>query len=363
MKKESISRRCRGAQTAVLLQKICHLRMTLMLISFALTASTGFAQSTSQFQKGLSEFQAGNYTAASQLFAQAEFLAPGSSDALLYQGKCLIHLQDFPGADKALRSYLAQHEKSADGLYLLGFVLHRENKPAESLQFYTKAAAQTRPTSDDLKIVGLDYVLLNDYPDAIHWLENAVQFDPKNKDAWYYLGRAYYTRARLTEAKKAFRAVLDLDPHDVKAENNLGLLFETEGQPTAAIEAYRTAIAWQEQGPHASEQPYVNLGNLLMEQGQMSDAAGPLDKAVRLAPDNAFCRLTLGIYLLKSGQLEKAQHELEAATQLDPNSAVAHYKLGRLYKEMHQLDRAKAEFERTAQLQGSAAGSTGAANH
>ena len=52
---------------------------------------------------------------------------------------------------------------------MLGFVLNRENRPVESLEFYTKAAAITRPTADDLKIVGLDYVLLDDYAERPHY--------------------------------------------------------------------------------------------------------------------------------------------------------------------------------------------------
>jgi len=243
---------------------------------------------------------------------------------------------------------------------MLGFVLNRQNRPAESLASYTQAAAITRPTADDLKIVGLDYVLLDDYADAIQWLEKTVKLDSTNQDAWYYLGRAYYTKARLTEARKAFLTVLDIDPRNAKAENNLGLIFESSGEPAAAIEAYRNAIAWQEQSPHPSEQPYVNLGNLFMEQGRTTEALALLEKAVALAPENSFCHMTLGVYYRKIGQMDPAQRELERATQLEPDNAVAHYQLGRLYKEVHALDRAQAEFDRTAELQSRAAGSKSA---
>jgi len=314
------------------------------------------AQSSSDFDRGLAEFRAGNYSSAATLFAGAEAASPGTTDALLYRGKALVHLQDFGGAEPALRGYVRSHRDSSDALYMLGFVLNRENRPADSLAAYTQAAAITVPTTDDLKIVGLDYVLLDDYADAIKWLEKAVALDGTNKDAWYYLGRAYYTKARLREARKAFQTILDLDPHDAKAENNLGLILETEGKPTAAIEAYRRAIAWQENS-HASEQPYVNLGNLLMEQGQTKDAIQPLEKAVALAPNNAFCHMTLGVYYRKAGQMEGARRELERATQLEPDNAAAHYQLGRLYKEIHDLDRAKVEFDRTRELQSQRAGS------
>jgi Tfp pilus assembly protein PilF len=92
-----------------------------------------------------------------------------------------------------------------------------------------------------------------------------------------------------------------------------------------------------------------------MEQDRTAEAVGPLEKAVALAPDNAFCHLTLGVYYRKVGQFDPARHELERATQLDPQNAVAHYQLGRLYKDIHALDLARVEFERTAELKGRAA--------
>ena len=327
----------------------------LAMVCFACSFRSS-AQSTSDFDRALAELRAGNYAQAAVMFAKVETDAPGSTDALLYRATALVHLEDFVGADQALRSYIKAHKNSSDALYMLGFVLNRENRPADSLEIYTRAAALTPPTSDDLKIVGLDYVLLNDYEDAIKWLERAVAFDSKNKDAWYYLGRAYYTKSRLNEAREAFQAILDIDPLNAKAENNLGLILETEGNVAAAIDAYRKAIAWQEQTSQINEQPYVNLGNLLAEQGRASEAAVPLEKAVALAPNNAYCHLTLGVLYRKIGEIEKARHELLRATELDPDNAVAHYQLGRLYKDANDLARAKAEFDRTADLQGRASG-------
>jgi tetratricopeptide (TPR) repeat protein len=308
------------------------------------------AQASPDFDQGAAEFRAGNYSAAATLFAHAETAAPGKTSALLYEAKCLVHLQDFTGAEDVIRKYLAFYPGSSDALYLLGFVLNRQNRPVESLNVYTQAAAITPPTGDDLKIVGLDYVLLDDYTDAIHWLEKAIERDATNVDAWYYLGRAYYTTGRRDQAWRAFGTVLDLDAHNVKAKNNLGLILETDGKTEAAIDAYRTSIAWQEHSPHPSEQPYVNLGNLLMEQGQAKEAVTLLETAVTLAPNNAYCHLTLGMAYRQLGRHEPAQHELESATKLEPGNARAHYQLGRVYKEAHDLDRAQAEFKKTADL-------------
>jgi tetratricopeptide (TPR) repeat protein len=328
-----------------------------LVMVWSLCGICSFAQSNSDFDRGMAEFRAGNYSSAVTLLASAEAASPGATDALLYRAKSLVHLQDFAGAEQSLRNYLQSHGNSSDALYMLGFVLNRENRPADSLEIYTRAAAITPPTSDDLKIVGLDYVLLDDYSDAIKWLEKAVEFDSRNKDAWYYLGRAYYTRSRLREARKAFQTLLEVDPLNARAENNLGLIYETEGNVNGAIEAYRKAITWQEQISRVNEQPYVNLGNLLTQQGRSQEAIGPLEKAVTVAPNNAYCHLTLGVFYRKMGATEKARRELVRATELDPNNAVAHYQLGRIYKDLNDLAHAKAEFDRTAALQSKAAGS------
>jgi tetratricopeptide (TPR) repeat protein len=332
-----------------------------LLITFACVTRAG-AQIESDFDKATAEFHAGNYVSAAALFAHVENDQPGKTAALLFRSKCLAQLQDFRGAEESLRQYISVHPDSADALFMLGFVLNRLNRPAESLKIYTQAARLARPTGDDLKIVALDYVLVNDYPNAIKWLEEAVKRDPKNEDAWYYLGRAYYTKARMGEARKAFETILTINPRSVKAENNLGLIFENEGKIADALNAYRTAIAWQENIPHPSEQPYVNLGNLLMEQGQVRDAIGPLEKAVSLAPNDAYCHMTLGMAYRQLGQLEKAQSELEKATQLEPNNAKAHYQLGRLYKDMHAIDRAQVEFRKTEDLNAKSAGLKAAEN-
>jgi tetratricopeptide (TPR) repeat protein len=323
----------------------------LFMVAVTICITSVAAQSNPEYDRALAEFRSGNYSSAADLFARVEATSPGSTDALLYEAKSLVHLERLVAAEAALRSHIQSHHHSADALYMLGFVLNRENRPSDSLAAYTQAAAITQPTADDLKIVGLDYVLLDDYPDAINWLEKAVSLDSKNKDAWYYLGRAYYTRSRLSNAEKAFITVLQLDPRNPKAENGLGLVFESSAQPAAALDAYQKAITWDEGDPRKSEQPYVNMGSLLLEQGRTKDAIPPLETAVALAPGNAYCRMRLGTAYFRVGQMDKAQRELEKATQIDPENAAAHYQLGKVYKQTHQLERAKAEFDRTAELQ------------
>ena len=155
----------------------------------------------------------------------------------------------------------------------------------------------------------------------------------------------------MPDAKNAFLTVLKLEPYHSKAENNLGLIFESEAKPDEALGAYRNAINWQEHSPTPSEQPYLNLGSLLLQQGNASDAWQPLQKAVQIAPNNASCHLKLGSAALRLGKLQEAQPELEEAVRLEPENAAAHFQLGRLYKQLKLTDRAKKEFDRAGEIQ------------
>ena len=324
--------------------------LTFSQMSSAQSASM-LAQALDSFTKAVAAYQGGNYSLAAQLFEQAEVETPGTTEALLYAGRSFVRLQAYQKAEQAFREYVRKNPASSEGYYLLGYVLNRENKPRESLEIYTRAASLASPTGDDLKIVALNYVLLNANADAIHWLLRAVQMDPQNVEAWYYLGRVYYTEARLPDARAAFEKVLELDPRNAKAENNLGLIYESSAKPEDALAAYRNAIAWQEGSVRPSEQPYLNLGNLLITLEHPAEATAPLEKAVALAGNNSQCRLRLGTAYLRVGRLKEAQAQLEEAVRLDPEDASAHYQLGRYYKQVHQLEAAKAEFDKVANIQ------------
>ena len=333
-----------------------HLRNALARTAFVALLGIPLAvgvrgQTGDNYSKGMAAYQAGDYSRAAELLLAADEDAPGRTNALLFAAKAYIRLSSFANAEKVLRQYLEDVPDSAESYYLLGYALHRENRPKESLETYTKAAALERPTSDDLKIVALDYVLLHDNADAIHWLQRAVEMDPKNKDAWYYLGRAYYTETRLPDARRAYEKVLEIDPNDAKAVNNVGLIYESEAKPDEALAAYRKAISLQEGKPRQSEQPYLNLGNLLITMEKPEEAVAPLEKATSLAPANAQCHLRLGTAYMRVGRMKEAQTELELAVKLDPEDASAHYQLARYYKQAHQLDAAKKEFDRVAEIQ------------
>lgn len=283
---------------------------------------------------------------------EAEAAAPGSTDALLFAGKALVRLNRLPEADKALTSFTERHPDSADGIYTLGLVQQRENKPRESLTTFTRAAKLRTPTSQQLDVVGLDYVLLDDYPDAIHWLEKAVEFDPNNAEAWYSLGRCHYTQSRFHDAEKAFEKVLTLDPGNMKAAENLGLVYSAENRLDDADRSFQKSITLARKNASTDEWPYLDYGSFLLDQDRAKEAVPLLEQAVTLNSKCAQCHEKLGRALAASGNLQEGIKQLEQAVSLNANDARLHYELGLAYRKDGQQERAKEELALSEKLYG-----------
>jgi tetratricopeptide (TPR) repeat protein len=260
---------------------------------------------------------------------------------------------DFAAAEKILREFVQRAPHSAEGLYLLGEVLMRRDQPKESLRIFTQAAAERRPTGKELRLVGLDYILLEDYVDAVRWLKRAAELSPNDAETWYSLGRAQYSKGDYSSAESSFRQALAFDSGSVKIENNLGLALAAQNQPEKAMEAYRRAVALQENTASQSEQPLLNLGLLLIDHNQPQEAAEELIRATVISPACAQCQEALGQALLALKRLPEAEKAMEKAVALEPTNPRFHYVLGRAYKQSGEMEKSRNELRRSAELYGS----------
>lgn len=246
-------------------------------------------------------------------------------------------------SENELRRELALHPESTPTLYKLGLVLRLGSKPKESLEIYTRAASQQKPNADQLRSVALDYVLLDDYPDAIHWLQKALSFDPRNVDVLYSLGRCFYTQGDYRKAEALYLQVLEIEPNHVKAEENLGLAYDAENLPEKAEATLRIAAAWAAKQP-SDEWPFLNLGSVLVDHDRAAEAVPVLQSAVKIAPKSPLCHEKLGRALEESGNTAEGVTELEIAVQLDPKNPGIHFELGHAYRQAGELEKARAEF-------------------
>jgi tetratricopeptide (TPR) repeat protein len=276
--------------------------------------------------------------------------AAGRGEATVGGARALLKDGDLKGADAAVAGYLADHPESADGHFLRGYILFREHKAEASLTEYTEGAKYQAPEASDLKVVALDYVLLGAYSDADHWLTRSLESNATDAESWYYLGRTKYNENRFAEAIHAFEECLKLEPANVKAEANRGLAIAALGRAGEALAVYRHAIMMQQAAQVKTAEPFIDLGDLLLEQNQLEDALANLLKAREISPKESRVHESLGKVYLRLNKLPEAQTEFEKSISLAPGDAPAHYMLGQVYRKEGLLAEAKAEFDRAEKL-------------
>ncbi|MBZ5583114.1 MAG: tetratricopeptide repeat protein [Acidobacteriia bacterium] len=256
----------------------------------------------------------------------------------------------FELAEQTVRMYLAAHPASPEAQYLLGFILFRRDRPRESLAAFTRAAAIQKPSAAALKIVGLDYALLGDYPDAIKWLEQSAAGDPRDAEAAYHLGRVCYLQNLFDRSLAAFQRALEIDPRYGKAENNLGLAYAARNESERAEAAYRKAMEIDRANGAPSQEPYINLAELLLGENRASDAPAILDAAAAIRPKSDRFGEVRGRVFLSLGRMAEAEAALRDALAAQPESGALHYQLARALKGQGKAEDAAREFARCQAL-------------
>jgi Flp pilus assembly protein TadD len=326
----------------------------------------------------------GDAQAASSQTAATETAKPQSSvlpDALLPEAKSLLQKGMLSDAERAVRQYLVQRPDSAEAHYLLGYLLFkgtdasnllrgpaegakvqdpkaldffnfREVKARASLAQYTEGAKYQDPGASDLKIVGLDYLVLGYFENAEKWLALSLELDPGDSEAWLYLGRTRFDEQKFKEAISALEQCLKLDPKNGKAEDNLGLSYAAVDRKEEAITAYRNAIALLTETATKYAGPYLDLGTLLLEQDRPEEALPFLQQAVEISPEWSRMHAQLGKAYWRLNQLKNAQGALEKAVELSPDDSSLHYMLGRVYQKEGLSREARVQFDQATVLQG-----------
>ncbi|PYT80984.1 MAG: hypothetical protein DMG40_10760 [Acidobacteria bacterium] len=374
----------RGSKIGASLSRSC----LLCFLCFSYDAAARAQSSPDKTQRGPSPATAAGAAQASLSSAASKNTVkpdePLAPDPALARARSFLQEGKLSEAESATRDFLRAHADSAEAHFLLGFILFREvqakwleagkgrgenllysgdasgavaefrdAKAKESLAEFTAGAKYHVPSAFDLKIVALDYLLLKENGDADRWLTRSLQADPRDPQAWYYLGRMKYSSGQFREAIEAFEQCLKLEPHNVQAENNVGLSYEGLQRPEEATQAFENAIAWQTESSARNPEPFIELAHLYLSQNQPEKAVPYLVQSIAISPNVSKAHEELGKAYSLLHRLADAQVELEKAVELSPQVPNLHCLLAAVYRQRGLADKAKAEYDRCAALSGS----------
>jgi tetratricopeptide (TPR) repeat protein len=134
--------------------------------------------------------------------------------------------------------------------------------------------------------------------------------------------------------------------YNYRAHKNLGDALLEKGQIAEAINQYQKAVRLK---PDFAKAHY-NLGTALGMNGQFAEAISQFQEAIRLKPDFVEAHYNLGIALNKKGQTAEAISQFQEVVHLVPADAEAHNNLGTALDEKGRTDEAISQFQEAIRL-------------
>ncbi|HSB76524.1 MAG TPA: tetratricopeptide repeat protein, partial [Terriglobales bacterium] len=232
--------------------------------------------------------------------------------AMLPEFNSILHATDAIEAGQygQADSLLAQLRRQDPSLYVLPFmqgeVALRRGQPAAAQQYFLECL-QLAPNFDQA-MTGVAGALQaqNKFPEALEWLQRALQRNPRNFRAFY----------------------------------EIGWIQERSGDPAAAVAALQKSVEIQPGFAPAQR----DLGMLQFRAKDYASATISLQKAAKLGLSEPALFNFLGICYSRTNRLAEAVANYKKALALDPNYGQAHLNLGFAYQRLNQAAAARREY-------------------
>lgn len=239
-------------------------------------------------------------TSAAHLLVQGLRESQRSEDALR-----LLDSGELPLADAA-----EEAEKA--------LTLHQAGREAEAKRLLGRMEASG--DAERLFEAGLVYGRWESFGRAVPLLERAVAARPEEVSDLYRLAIVYHQAGRRDESEQALRRVLEIDPDNSGALNDLGYLLAEDGRDLEAARRMTERAVRQEPDNAA----YVDsLGWALFRLGRLDEAQKYLERAARLRPDDPEILEHLGDVYRARGDHGAAQRAYRRALESDEEDSEA----------------------------------------
>jgi tetratricopeptide (TPR) repeat protein len=193
------------------------------------------------------------------------------------------------------------------------------------------------------------YLNKNKNLQAIKAGKAAVEKDPKDAEAHYYLGKALLAENRTEQALREFKSVSRLGVKDknipeTEFRQTIARLYLQHNENEEALKEYLLLTKLHPENPDY----FYWAGRIFIDRNRTDLAEQYLGKAVALNPKEGRYHFALGMALYQNKKIRDASIELENALKADPSNGQVHYYMGKVYKDAKDYAGAIPSFEKAA---------------
>jgi tetratricopeptide (TPR) repeat protein len=268
-----------------------------------------------RIQMGYVHIDERKYVQAETMFRS--LLRPGQDDTDAMAGLVqVLFLRKQPArALEELKSEVARSSRATGMKLLLADVAMRAGESDLALRQYTDLIGLGIRTVEIYASAAQIHYRSGRLEEAIAAMRQAYALAPRRTDLAVTLGGILEQAGRPAEARVLYRKVLESDPQNATAMNNLAYNLGEAGQNLdEALELAGRALRLRTD-PNFSD----TLGWIYLKKNMTDSALQIFRNLVEKQPANPTFRLHLGMVLLAKGDRTEAQRELQQALQSNPS--------------------------------------------
>ncbi len=193
---------------------------------------------------------------------------------------------------------------------------------------------------------------------ALRRYEALIQVAPDSSLPWYYMGNTFASQQRYALAQAAYDEAITRNNFEGDVIR-LGDVYIQKGEAfrtvQAIADAYRAYSAATARGgfstPSKEAFAYQKQGEMLVWMGRYTEAAEPLQQAIRIMPDFYNAYSLLGVVAYQQGNIEEAIQQWEKAISIEPKYVWPYLHLARMYRDLGEYAKARTYYHQVLSLE------------
>ena len=248
-----------------------------------------------------------------------------------------------------LTAQIQKHPDRPQDLYLLAEAYLKLGKVEEARSTITQLDQLSSGDYRTQTGVGVLLARFHLYDDAIQHFQTALRASPDSDDIKFDLADAYFRKGAYPQALEAAQQVSATGQQDAAFLALLGDIHAHLGETARAAEIFRDAIA---RNPD-NDQYYLSLTLVQLREKDVAGAKATLQKGLSRIPGSGKILWGMGIVSVLEGNTTQAAERLERAVDLLPEWPGSYSTLGVFYYQTGQIAKAREVLNR---FKGSSAG-------
>ncbi len=240
---------------------------------------------------------------------------PENVELMLLKSEILL----FDGAHKQAEDLLIEIERISpehEEIFLQRANISSKKKDhPKAIQFLEKALDITDEPIDIWNMLGMEYLILEDYTKAKIYFYKCVKENELDYQSLYNLLYSYDQLGENIEAINTLNNLLEINPYSEVAWHQLGKIYIKINKPEEALSAFEFSIISDDCYTGA----YIEKGKLLEKMGRINEAIDNYEFSLNFNDPNAFVNHRIGLCHLKLGNDRLAVRYFEESIKLEPN--------------------------------------------